>query len=40
MAEIGIQRRLSTAYHPQTDSQTERTNQTIKIYLKIYSNTS
>jgi hypothetical protein len=40
MAEIGIKRKLSTAYHPQTDSQTERTNCTIKTYLKIYSNTS
>jgi transposase InsO family protein len=40
MAEIGIQRKLSTAYHPQTDGQTERTNRTMKTYLKIYSNTS
>ena len=39
MAEIGIQRKLSTAYHPQTDGQTERTNRTMKTYLKIYSNT-
>jgi transposase InsO family protein len=40
MAEIGIQRKLSTAYHPQTDGQTERTNRTMKTYLKIFSNTS
>jgi hypothetical protein len=38
MAEIGIQRKLSIAYHPETDSQTERTNWTMKIYLKIYCN--
>ena len=40
MAEIGTQRKLSTAYHPETDGQTERTNRTMKTYLKIYSNTS
>jgi transposase InsO family protein len=38
MAEIGTQRKLSTAYHPETDGQTERTNRTMKTYLKIYSN--
>jgi transposase InsO family protein len=38
MAEIGIQRKLSTAYHPETDGQTERTNRTMKTYLKIYCN--
>lgn len=38
LAEIGTQRKLSTAYHPQTDGQTERTNRTMKTYLKIYCN--
>jgi transposase InsO family protein len=39
MAEIGTQQKLLTAYYPQTDGQTERTNRTMKTYLKIYSNT-
>jgi hypothetical protein len=35
---MGIDHRLSTAYHPQTNGQTERTNQTVEQYLRHYIN--
>jgi len=35
---LGIETKLSMAYHPQTDSQTERTNQELEQYLRIYVN--
>lgn len=33
---IGIKRRLSTAYHPQTDGSTERMNQEVLAYLRAF----
>jgi len=35
---LGIQCSMSTAYHPQTDGQTERINQVIESYLRSYRN--
>ena len=35
---LGIKRRLSTAFHPQTDGQTKRQNSTIKAYLRTFIN--
>ena len=34
----GTHHKLSTAYHPETDGQTERTNQTLEQYLRAYVN--
>jgi len=33
---LGIQMKLSTAYHSQTDGQTERINQELKQYLRVF----
>jgi hypothetical protein len=35
---LGIERNLSTAYHPQTDGQMERINQEVKTYLRAFLN--
>jgi transposase InsO family protein len=36
--KMGIKRRLSTAYHPQTDGSTERMNAVVEAYLRAYIN--
>ena len=33
---LGIERKLFTVYHPQTDGATERMNQTVETFLRIY----
>ena len=35
---LGIETKLSMAYHPQTDGQIERTNQELEQYLRMYVN--
>ena len=36
--QLGIKRNMSSAYHPQTDGQSERTNQSIETALRIFAN--
>jgi hypothetical protein len=36
--KLGIQQNISTAYHLQTDGQSECTNQTLETYLRIFCN--
>ncbi len=37
-AELGIKHNMSTAYHSQTDGQSEQMNQTVETYLQHYVN--
>ena len=35
---LGVKRRLSTAFYPQTDGQTKRKNSTMEAYLRVFVN--
>jgi len=37
-SQLGVERNSSTAYHPQTNGQTERVNQELEEYLRLYCN--
>ena len=36
--QLGIWQNLSSAYHPQTDGESERTNQSVEVALRIFCN--
>ena len=38
LAKLGIKKKLLTSFHPKTNSQTEQTNQTLEVYLRMYAN--
>src|SRR5437660_8745064 len=38
MEILGVKRKLSTSFHPETDGQTERVNQSIEQYLRSFCN--